>query len=581
MTDRGDDELAYDEQNRLISVVKDSNTIEFGYGYDDSRLYKKVNGNVTQVWIGDIYEEKGDKVLCHAYATGRLIATFEPESTIARIMRKHPYLARTYQYAGLTCYVLFGDGRTPTTLLGMVIVFGLYYGLRRRKNIHGGYMVFYRNPYRQITGMIILVSVFIAGSPEICYAGVGEPDYDPVFYYYHSDHLGSSEIMTDRDGDLVQHYGYYPFGDERYSENGDAFSVSNRYTGQILDEDTGLYYYGARYYDPELGRFIQADPIVLGLATLRAGTQNSQAFNRYSYVLNNPLKFVDPTGNWPDIGSIGGIELGASNGPTGGGFPPALVFALGAGLLVVPVAIGVASVVTVASTPAGAGALFSTASGTAAIISSPVANILGIGSLPSSPTDDPFRASLPSFMPVPEPDPSDVYKLPGPPEVQKRDPNVIYDYIDALKWYKSKKGGEAVLGDNITEAIKWSPYFQWFLVKDIENMVPSRSDLEKGIGAHGFFLSDNVYTFSPYLDVLLGVGTIDEVRVTTHNTISGKFIEYTAQIEVGDIYKFEGSSNIGFRVADKIMFGNFISYDPNANFRMKGTFEINGRIPKK
>ncbi len=96
--------------------------------------------------------------------------------------------------------------------------------------------------------------------------------------------------MTDRDGDLVQHYGYYPFGDERYSENGLAFSVSNRYTSQILDEDTGLYYYGARYYDPELGRFIQADPIV-------PGTQNSQAFNRYSYVLNNPLRFVDPTGN--------------------------------------------------------------------------------------------------------------------------------------------------------------------------------------------------------------------------------------------------------------------------------------------
>jgi RHS repeat-associated protein len=183
-------------------------------------------------------------------------------------MRKHPYLAAGYQYAGLTCYVLFGDGQTPATLLGAGIVFGLYCGLRRRKNIHGGYMIFYRNPYRQITGMIILVSVFIACTPEICYAGVGEPDYDPVFYYYHSDHLGSSEIMTDRDGDLVQHYGYYPFGDERYSENGDAFSVSNRYTSQILDEDTGLYYYGARYYDPELGRFIQADPIV-------PGTQNS------------------------------------------------------------------------------------------------------------------------------------------------------------------------------------------------------------------------------------------------------------------------------------------------------------------
>lgn len=75
-----------------------------------------------------------------------------------------------------------------------------------------------------------------------------------IITYYHGDHLGSSEIMTDADGDLVQHYGYYPFGNERYSANGYAFSVSNRYTGQILDEDTGLYYYVARYYDAQTGR---------------------------------------------------------------------------------------------------------------------------------------------------------------------------------------------------------------------------------------------------------------------------------------------------------------------------------------
>jgi len=49
-------------------------------------------------------------------------------------------------------------------------------------------MLFYRNPYHKVTGMIILVSAFVACTPQICYAGVGEPDYDPVFYYYHSDH---------------------------------------------------------------------------------------------------------------------------------------------------------------------------------------------------------------------------------------------------------------------------------------------------------------------------------------------------------------------------------------------------------
>lgn len=73
------------------------------------------------------------------------------------------------------------------------------------------------------------------------------PDYDPVFYYYHSDHLGSSTIMTDRQGDIVQQYGYTAFGDEKYKNNTLAFSVTNRYTSQQVDEDTGLYFYKSRY----------------------------------------------------------------------------------------------------------------------------------------------------------------------------------------------------------------------------------------------------------------------------------------------------------------------------------------------
>jgi len=99
--------------------------------------------------------------------------------------------------------------------------------------------------------------------------------------------------MTDADGDMVQHYNYSAFGNAIGTESEDpfAFRVSNRYTGQILDEDTGLYFYGARYYDPELARFIQADSVVP-----EAGS--SQVLNRYSYCVNNPLKYVDPTGNY-------------------------------------------------------------------------------------------------------------------------------------------------------------------------------------------------------------------------------------------------------------------------------------------
>lgn len=66
--------------------------------------------------------------------------------------------------------------------------------------------------------------------------------------------------------------------------------MHHKYTSQEFDDSTALYFYNARYYDPVLGRFIQADTIV-------PDPTDPQEFNRYSYVHNNPLKYTDPTGH--------------------------------------------------------------------------------------------------------------------------------------------------------------------------------------------------------------------------------------------------------------------------------------------
>jgi len=68
-----------------------------------------------------------------------------------------------------------------------------------------------------------------------------------VFAYYHPDHLHSTAIETDKNGNRNQHYEYMAFGQDRFTESSSAFPVSKRYTSQVKDEDTGLYYYGARY----------------------------------------------------------------------------------------------------------------------------------------------------------------------------------------------------------------------------------------------------------------------------------------------------------------------------------------------
>ena len=101
--------------------------------------------------------------------------------------------------------------------------------------------------------------------------------------YYQADGLGSVTSLSDSKGNLVSTYEYDSFGNPLASTG----SISNpfRYTGREFDAETGLYFYRARYYDPSIGRFISEDPI-----RFDAGT------NFYTYVLNNPVMFIDPLG---------------------------------------------------------------------------------------------------------------------------------------------------------------------------------------------------------------------------------------------------------------------------------------------
>ncbi|MFC1807882.1 RHS repeat-associated core domain-containing protein [Candidatus Omnitrophota bacterium] len=113
--------------------------------------------------------------------------------------------------------------------------------------------------------------------------------------FYHSDHLGSTTTITDQNGEVVQHTEYTPYGEFSPSvipaEAGIYTSVTPYlYTGQLFDDSTNLYYYGARYYDPELGRFITSDTIV-------PDPTDPQAFDRYGYARGNPIRYTDPTGH--------------------------------------------------------------------------------------------------------------------------------------------------------------------------------------------------------------------------------------------------------------------------------------------
>ena len=106
-----------------------------------------------------------------------------------------------------------------------------------------------------------------------------------TLYFPLQDHLKGTAVITNSAGSVMESTTYYPYGQTR---SGGITSTDRAFTGQRLDS-TGLYYYGARYYDPSIGRFVSSDKLIPELA-------NPQSFNRYTYVYDNPLRYTDPNG---------------------------------------------------------------------------------------------------------------------------------------------------------------------------------------------------------------------------------------------------------------------------------------------
>jgi RHS repeat-associated protein len=133
---------------------------------------------------------------------------------------------------------------------------------------------------------------------------VAKKNPDGSKQYYHNDHLGSTSVLTNQTGTLVEETKYDPWGEVMTGGTKSKF----QYTGQEKDDETGLNYYNFRYYDSHIRRFTQPDDII-------QDPYNPQDLNRYSYVRNNPLRYTDPSGHiaWVPIIIIG---AGAAYGGT-------------------------------------------------------------------------------------------------------------------------------------------------------------------------------------------------------------------------------------------------------------------------
>ena len=156
-----------------------------------------------------------------------------------------------------------------------------YTGARVKKISYGGTSITtYVNKLFEIRNGIITKHIFAGGSRIASITASN-------ITYHHPDHIGSLNIATNSSGSVAQAVAYTPYGDV-FTNTGSI--TQYLFTGQELDSETGLYYFGARYYDAAQGRFISPDTIV-------QSPGNPQTLNRYAYAGNNPLSFVDPTGH--------------------------------------------------------------------------------------------------------------------------------------------------------------------------------------------------------------------------------------------------------------------------------------------
>ena len=129
-------------------------------------------------------------------------------------------------------------------------------------------------------------------------------DYEKMQFYYHPDHLGSSSYITNLDGEVSQHIEYVPFGEVFIEERNNTWNTPYLFNAKELDEETGMYYYGARYYEPRLSLWMTVDPM----------EENLPSSSTYSYAANNPIRFIDMEGKIPFDKSVAHTRISSGFG---------------------------------------------------------------------------------------------------------------------------------------------------------------------------------------------------------------------------------------------------------------------------
>jgi RHS repeat-associated protein len=296
--------LNYDDQSQIVAA-KDTNDEHYDYGIAAPVVYDP-NGNIRGTSVGST-------LLDYRYVTGG-------GDRLQTVTSSDPALSRGYVYdangniTGVTGGRVLTIAYDQTTSLPSSIqtqtgtIQFAYDGSGRRvaKRSDTAPKVYgygtNQQPLVEWIGTAKTPTAFIHGP-----AGLSVVVRSGVVNYVFRDHQRSPRVLCGTDGTIAASFDYLPFGTVARS-HGDATLIDRRFTGQEFDPETGLYNYKSRLYDADIGRFLAPDP-------------SHQFFSPYIYAANNPLSFVDPTGNFAIIaalveGLIDLIGLGVASAET-------------------------------------------------------------------------------------------------------------------------------------------------------------------------------------------------------------------------------------------------------------------------
>ena len=149
--------------------------------------------------------------------------------------------------------------------------------------------------------------------PQAGYGYIANDTTKEETFFYHSDHLGSTSYITDDHANITQYDAYLPYGELLVDEHSSSEELPYKFNGKQFDEETGLYYYGARYLNPMASIWYGVDPL----------TEKYMSTSGYIYVLNNPIRLLDPNGK--DIASAIAETVGTFVISAGASFVEALI----------------------------------------------------------------------------------------------------------------------------------------------------------------------------------------------------------------------------------------------------------------